>query len=95
LQLEPLNVMIGVKNMKIESEILRGFSVSILFIIYLTLWKLKRKEIVIKEGIDPEVLSKDNRPSQRFFASFSKIMTVALIVLLIFQVHPTKAYFVS
>ena len=69
--------------MKIEPEILRGFSVAILYLAYLVLWTLKRKKLMKTKGIDPEVLSKDDRPSQRFFASFVKLMTVTLILLLI------------
>lgn len=71
--------------MKIEPEILRGASVTVLFIAYVALWALKRKTLMTNEGIDPEILHKDERPSQRFFASVTHIMTVAFIGLLVFH----------
>ncbi len=65
--------------MKIESEVFRGVAVAILFIIYLALWAYKRVQLKRQEGFDPEVLKRDNRPSQRLFASFLNIITITLI----------------
>ncbi|NOX33198.1 MAG: isoprenylcysteine carboxylmethyltransferase family protein [Deltaproteobacteria bacterium] len=71
--------------MKIEAEILRGTSAAVLFIAYFALWKFRRKALMENEGFDPEVLEKDERPSQRLFASVSNVMTVVLVGLLVFH----------
>lgn len=69
--------------MTIETEIIRGIAVTILFISYLVLWSLRRKLLQTKEGFDPDVLDTDKRPTQLYFRFMSNLMTFALITLLI------------
>ena len=69
--------------MKIEPDILRGISVTILFIAYLALWRYKRKTLIKNNGIDPEILYKDERPSQHLFSIVANILTIILIGLLV------------
>jgi len=66
-----------------DLEILRGGSVSVLFTIYTAMWEWNRKSLIEKEGIDPDIIHRDERASQRFFSAASKISTFALIVLLV------------
>ncbi len=54
-----------------------------LFLIYLVLWSVKRKEILKSSGIDPEVLFKDTRPTQKYFSNMVKLMIVSAVVLII------------
>ena len=65
--------------MKIESEVFRGISISVVFLAYVALWAYQRARLKKQEGFDPEILKRDKRPSQRFFASIANILTIALV----------------
>jgi len=66
----------------VNLNILEGALVSLVFAGYILLWGLKKKQQLSHTGYNPEVIYSDPRPSQRFFALFSRIMT-GLVVLLI------------
>ena len=65
--------------MKIESEVFRGISISVVFLAYVALWAYQRARLKKQEGFDPEILKRYKRPSQRFFASIANILTIALV----------------
>lgn len=50
-------------------DILSGILVTVLFIMYSLLWKVKRISLVKNIGIDPEVLHKSKSNLQRFMGS--------------------------
>ncbi len=63
-------------------RIIEGVMVSTLFLGYLGLWKIKRKEMKKQFKIDPEVLASDQRPTQLYFAAMSKLLTMLVVVLI-------------
>ncbi|NQV36597.1 MAG: isoprenylcysteine carboxylmethyltransferase family protein [Candidatus Marinimicrobia bacterium] len=73
--------------MKYEPEILRGFSAAIIFLLYVVLWAIKRRAQIQQSGIDPEVIYKDKKPSQMFFASMLRIMTLSIIIILVLHTY--------
>jgi protein-S-isoprenylcysteine O-methyltransferase Ste14 len=66
-----------------EFELIEGCMVLTLFLGYLSLWRLKKHKMLIANGHDPEVIYNDNRPSQKFFANLSRIMSVSIALLII------------
>lgn len=54
----------------------------VLFLLYMVLWRLKRRELKL-HGIDPNVLFKDPKPTQRFFSALEPIMTLWVVLLII------------
>ena len=68
-----------------------GFVVS-LFLMYLLLWKWKQVSQRRQTGIDPEVFDKATSPLQQYMAKFSKFMTVAIILLIVFHATGVQYY---
>jgi protein-S-isoprenylcysteine O-methyltransferase Ste14 len=64
------------------TRLIEGLFSLIIFGMYLVLWKRKRRQQRSQTGIDPEVLFRDTRPSQRLFSSLSRIMTVSIGMLI-------------
>jgi hypothetical protein len=63
-------------------RVTEGAMVLMLFLGYLALWKIKRQEMKRQFKFDPEVLARDQRPTQRYFAAMSKLLTVLAVVLI-------------
>lgn len=59
--------------------------VLVLFILYVTLWAIKRKQQIKRTGHDPEVLGSATGAVQRFFFHLTRILTVCIVVLIIFH----------
>ncbi|MBF0203147.1 MAG: isoprenylcysteine carboxylmethyltransferase family protein [Desulfamplus sp.] len=66
-----------------QFNIFEGILVCILFIGYILLWRIKQKLQQAKTGIDPEVVYKDPRPTQRYFAILMRVMTILVIILIL------------
>ena len=64
-------------------RILEGGLVTILFLGYVVLWAVKRRTQRATTGTDPEVMYRDTRPSQRYFANLARFMTVAVVALVV------------
>lgn len=73
-----------IKTLKMEviMQILNTILTTTLFLGYLVLWQVKRKEVQKQAGIDVNVLSNNTRPIQRYFAKLEKIMTILVILLI-------------
>ena len=56
---------------------------SVLFLSYIILWGIKRKELLKSEGVDANVLFKATKPIQKYFSSLGKIMTALIVVVII------------
>lgn len=56
---------------------------TILFLCYLVLWLIKRKELLKTEGIDANVLQKSTKPTQRYFSFLEKIMSISIVIIII------------
>jgi protein-S-isoprenylcysteine O-methyltransferase Ste14 len=58
--------------------------VVILFLAYLTLWRIKRQSQIRKVGLDPEVLAQADTPVQAYFAVLLRLLSgfVVLIICL-------------
>jgi protein-S-isoprenylcysteine O-methyltransferase Ste14 len=73
--------------MALNTNILEGLYLLVIFGSYVLLWSLKRRNQRTQTGLDPEVLFMDSRASQRWFTAMTKIMTGAIIVLIL--IHST------
>ncbi len=71
-------------------ELLRGLTVISLLIVYLLLWAMKRRKQIGSGGIDPNILSKDNRPSQRFISRIANLLTLIVIGLILAHAMGTR-----
>jgi len=56
---------------------------SFLFLSYVILWGIKRRELLKLEGVDANVLFKATKPIQKYFSSLEKIMTALIVVVII------------
>jgi len=65
-----------------ESNLIEGSMVLLLFLGYLVLWKIKKRQILRISGDDPEVIYHDSRPTQKFFGNLSRIMSVSIVLLI-------------
>lgn len=57
----------------------------ILFLGYLSLWYIKRRELLKSDGIEVNVLSKATKPIQRYFHALEKVMTLLIVILIVFH----------
>jgi len=55
----------------------------VLFLLYVILWGIKRRELLKSEGVDANVIFKATQPIQKYFLSLQKIMTVLIVVLIV------------
>lgn len=55
----------------------------ILFLGYLILWSIKRKELLKSDGIDVNVIFKATRPIQKYFGVLEKAMTISIILIIL------------
>ena len=66
-----------------ETKLGEGFMVILLFLGYLTLWKIKKFRLLRQSGNDPEVIYTDKRPTQKYFAQLSRVMSISFAVLIV------------
>ena len=66
-----------------ESRLIEGFMVLVLFLGYLTLWKIKKRNMLRTNGDDPEVIYNDSRPTQKFFGNLSRLLSVSIGLLIV------------
>ena len=66
-------------------EIIEGSMGLTLFLGYLVLWKLKKRQMMKHNGDDPEVIYSDSRPTQKFFANLSRLMSISIALLIVFH----------
>lgn len=66
-----------------DFEFIEGFIVLTFFLGYLVLWRLKKSKMLHHSGNDPEVIYDDSRPTQKFFANLSRIMSVCIALLIL------------
>ncbi|NOZ75322.1 MAG: isoprenylcysteine carboxylmethyltransferase family protein [FCB group bacterium] len=57
----------------------------LLFLGYLALWVRKRRIMKQTTGIDPEVMRSDTDPLQRYMYGWSRILTIGMILIIVFQ----------
>lgn len=79
--------------MIMDTSFIEGCMVLTLFLGYLSLWRLKKFKVLRDNGGDPEVIYKDNRPSQKFFANLSRLMSVSILLLIVFHSAGVKHNF--
>ena len=63
-------------------EIQKGIFTVLLFLGYLILWYIKRKELLKSDGIDARVINKAEKPIQKYFSSLEKVMTVSIALII-------------
>ena len=76
-----------------EIELLEGSMVSSLFLGYLALWRFKKRKMLRHTGDNPEVIYDDNRPTQKFFANLSRVMSVFIALLVVLHSAGVKDNF--
>jgi protein-S-isoprenylcysteine O-methyltransferase Ste14 len=79
--------------MNMEIELIEGFMVLSLFLGYLALWRLKKRKILRHNGDDPEVIYNDNRPTQKFFANLSRVLSISIALLIVLHSAGVKDNF--
>lgn len=75
-----------------EYKLIEGCMVLTLFLGYLVLWRLKKQKMLRANVGDPNVIYTDDRPSQKFFASLSRLMSVSVALLIVFHSAGVKSY---
>lgn len=65
--------------MQIQNVILTA----ILFLGYLILWYIKRREIFKSDGVDVNVIFRATRPIQKYFGILEKVMTISIVLIII------------
>jgi len=65
--------------MQLQREILT----IILFLGYLSLWYIKRRELLKSDGIEVNVLQKATKPIQRYFHALERVMTLLIVSLIV------------
>lgn len=73
-------------------DILGGLLVSILFLLYLFLWKLKRINQIKTTSIDPEVLKKSKSNIQRYMMVMFNLLSGYTILLILFHAENIQFY---
>jgi protein-S-isoprenylcysteine O-methyltransferase Ste14 len=76
---------LSLKAMAKEAEIMESFMVVTLFLGYLLVWRLKKHTMLRHAGLDPEVIYDDSRPTQKFFAALSRVLSVGIVLLIVFH----------
>jgi protein-S-isoprenylcysteine O-methyltransferase Ste14 len=66
-----------------ESSQIEGCMVLFIFLGYLVLWKTKKRELLRINGDDPEVIYNDSRPTQKFFANLSRLLSISVALLIV------------
>lgn len=74
-------------------DYLGGTMVTILFLIYILLWKIKRISQVKSTGIDPEVLKQSKSNLQRFIGTIFNLVTGYAVLIII--LHTINLQFVT
>jgi protein-S-isoprenylcysteine O-methyltransferase Ste14 len=67
----------------IVMDIIGGILVTVLFIIYLLLWKIKKIKQVKTTGINPDVLKKSPSNLQRFMGTMFNLLTCYAVLIII------------
>ena len=73
-------------------DILGGILVSVLFLIYLILWKLKRAIQIKTTGIDPDVLKKSSSNLQKYIGIMLNALTSYAVILIILHTLNLRYY---
>ncbi len=63
-------------------QIQKGIFTVLLFLGYLILWYIKRKELLKSDGVDANVIYKAEKPIQKYFSSLEKIMTASIALII-------------
>lgn len=63
-------------------RMVQGILTVVLFLGYLLLWHIKRRELQKSTGVDANVIYAAQKPIQKYFAALERIMTVAVIIVI-------------
>lgn len=64
-------------------QVQNGILTAILFLGYLILWQVKKREMLKSDGIDVNVIYKAQKPVQKYFGTMGKIMTISIVPIII------------
>ncbi len=63
-------------------QIQKGIFTVLLFLGYLILWYIKRRELLKSDGVDARVIHKAEKPIQKYFSSLEKVMTASIALII-------------
>ncbi len=64
-------------------NIQKGILTIILFLGYVILWYIKRRELLRTEGIEANVIFKAVKPIQKYFSFLEKTMTISIVLIIL------------
>lgn len=67
-------------------QIQNGILTATLFLGYLILWYVKRRELLKSDGVEVNVIFRATRPIQRYFGILEKVMTLSIVLIIIIHV---------
>ncbi len=76
-----------------QIRLMEGFMALSLFLGYFALWRLKKRKMLRHNGDDPEVIYNDDRPTQKFFANLSRLMSFFIVLLIVIHSMGAKDNF--
>jgi protein-S-isoprenylcysteine O-methyltransferase Ste14 len=67
-------------------QIQKGIFTILLFLGYIILWYIKKKELLKSEGIEANVIFKAEKPIQKYFSFLEKVMTVSIVLIIVLHI---------
>jgi protein-S-isoprenylcysteine O-methyltransferase Ste14 len=67
-------------------QIQNGILTAILFLGYMILWYIKRRELLKSDGVDVYVIHRATRPIQKYFGKLEKVMTLSIVLIILSHV---------
>ena len=74
-------------------QLIKSALVLSLFFGYLVLWRYKKRDMVEQFGTNPEVIYKDNLPTQKLFAKILRVLSITILPLIILHGAGVKNIF--
>lgn len=73
-------------------QIMNGIFTIALFMGYIILWYIKRREMLKSDGVDVNVIFKATRPIQHYFGKLEKIMTPSIVIIIAVQLFFSEKF---
>jgi len=76
-------------------QIQNGILTAILFLGYLILWYIKRKEVLKSDGVEVNVIYRATKPIQKYFGILEKVMTISIVLIILIHIFFKDNYGVT
>lgn len=67
---------------------LSGILPALLFLGYVVLWKIKKRELFKKTGVNADVFLKSTKPIQSYFRHLEPLMTIFIVIIILLHLLP-------